>query len=195
MTTMGLFESSSAEWADLIQDLLSRNVSVCLHVLGNSMHPAIPSGSCLWVQRLLPGEPRVGQIAVYARSDGTLFIHRVVEKRTRGGSTLYYIVADRWFRAGEWVPLARVLGTVTRVQQRSRLVVLSQFRGWLLGWTVVLLWMVRKVCRHMPWMWVAIETVRRVVSYVLFGTDFGLYGMYGRQAARIGERDTQSNCH
>lgn len=94
--------------------------------VGTSMVPAIQPGDLLSIQPVNPKEVLSGDIVVYAR-DERLIVHRIV--RTSAGSSGACLVTrgDRLLRDDPPVPGDDLLGRVTRIERKQRLVNLRPF--------------------------------------------------------------------
>lgn len=168
MESIDLVSPSSA-WVELVQALVERRVNVRLRAPGGSMHPVIPDSAVVHVRPLDSGEPSLGQIVLFQRSNGSPIIHRVVNQRRARTRASYYILPDSSLAAGEWVQGCNVIGCVSLIEQRGRLVDLTSRRAKLYGAIVVLLWQVMRIGHFVPGVGRALGYLRRSLHAVIIG--------------------------
>lgn len=122
----GLNPASSETACRLVADSVRMHGGIRLPAVGTSMVPAVQPGDLLSIQLVDPNEISPGDIVVYAR-DQRLIVHRIV--RTSAGSIGPCLVTrgDRLLRDDPPVLQDDLLGRVTRIERKQRLVNLRPF--------------------------------------------------------------------
>lgn len=94
-------------------------------VYGVSMRPWLRNGDEVMVRREAPSRMRIGDVLVCARA-GTLIAHRVVRRSSRGGKLLLITKGDAFPDSDSPVAEREVLGRVTQVVRRGRVIRLDR---------------------------------------------------------------------
>jgi hypothetical protein len=105
----------------LLRAVLDKGVSFRFRATGFSMSPFISNGDVLTVFPL-SGRPRLGDVVAFVKQGtGRLAIHRVVA--TSAGGCL--IKGDNSSKDDGYVPIANILGRITKVERNGKNVLLG----------------------------------------------------------------------
>jgi ATP-binding cassette, subfamily B, bacterial len=99
--------------------LISEGKSLRIRADGYSMHPAIPPGSTVIIDPA--GDPenlRVGDVIAYRRDSGFV-VHRLIEIRQAGDTTLYVTRGDSCSREDNPVSSGMIAGIVTGIETKK----------------------------------------------------------------------------
>ncbi len=111
-------EAREVQKLELAAEVLGASGTIRLQALGTSMLPAIWPGDVLSIERAAANDMVPGDIVLVAR-DERFFVHRLIEKRD-----------CQWITRGDSLPQndpavgeAQVLGRVSRIHRRNRVIV------------------------------------------------------------------------
>jgi hypothetical protein len=111
----GEWRLSAPALIDLMQSTLAKGVSFRFRAKGSSMHPFIRDDDMITVSSLNVDGPGLGDVVAFVQ-EGRLVVHRVIKINANG----YLIKGDAIGCGDGPVPLANVLGSVTRVERARR---------------------------------------------------------------------------
>lgn len=102
----------------MLADVLARGVPFRFEARGYSMFPFIRDGDAVTIAPLRGRRARLGEVVAFAGVADGLVVHRVIARRPG----VYKIHGDYLGGPDDVVSFASVLGAVTRVERRGRLV-------------------------------------------------------------------------
>jgi hypothetical protein len=102
----------------LLVELLTAGKTVRMRVSGHSMTPCVRAGDVVTLAPLRGREPRLGEVVALEAADGRLLLHRLVGWR-RGRALTRGDLAPA---TDAPVPRTALLGLVTQIERRTRLV-------------------------------------------------------------------------
>src|SRR5213594_1846470 len=108
-------QSREAVKCQLAAEALRSFGEVRLRVTGTSMLPSVRPGDVLFVRRQDAMEALPGDIILFARDEGRLFAHRVVQKLNRRGELLWITRGDSLPQKDPPVSRQELLGRVTAI--------------------------------------------------------------------------------
>jgi signal peptidase I len=104
---------------------LSKKKSFRLQVSGNSMRPNICDGDYIIVEPIALQKIRLGDIILLASISNTALVHRVTKMEDRNGVSIVVTRGDAANHQDVPIPINHVLGRVTLIERKDRLVNLN----------------------------------------------------------------------
>ncbi len=105
---------------DLMQATLAKGVPFRLRARGSSMHPFVKGGDLIVVSPLKTRSPVLGDVVAFVQAE-RLVVHRVIAVSGNG----YFMKGDATEGRDGPVPVASVLGLVTRVEREGERVLIG----------------------------------------------------------------------
>lgn len=102
---------------ELIQEMLNKEIDVCLIPQGGSMRPYINSGEKIRFKRIDPQKIKTGDIIVYKSKEPFLVVHRVIYKKKDRVGLKFITKGDNVWCCDSPVSEKLVLGIVYRVEK------------------------------------------------------------------------------
>ena len=122
--------------AQLVEELLSSDLSVRIAVTGSSMTPTLESGDVVTVSPVPTGQLHLGDLVLFRNKESKLVLHRLVRRLEAG--------TRRWQTRGDASPQLDVpideqyiLGRVCTLERDGRLTRIGGFVSRLRGYTIV----------------------------------------------------------
>ncbi len=119
---MGKRVLNTKEFAELASGLLASGTTVCLQAYGQSMFPFIRDGDMVHIEPVGPDTPKLHDVVIFQGPGNRTVLHRVIRKDVHSGGVTLTTRGDGVMRASERVDAARVLGWVSGVERRGRVV-------------------------------------------------------------------------
>ncbi len=111
----GVHSLSGEALSALLKDVLARGVPFRFEARGYSMNPFVRDGDVVTISPLRGRRAHLGEVVAFPGPAAGFMVHRVVARR----SGAYEIQADNPGGPPDVVPVAAVLGAVTRVERRG----------------------------------------------------------------------------
>ena len=119
----GVLALSGKALKEFLQAVLAKGASFRFKARGFSMHPFIQDGEVVTISPLPEGRLRLGDIVAFCHPEtGRLIVHRILKKKAQG----FLLRGDNCPEVDGMVPAVNILGRVTEVEGRSRIMRL----GW-----------------------------------------------------------------
>ncbi|MBN2406165.1 MAG: signal peptidase I [Elusimicrobia bacterium] len=114
---------------ELSLDALKDGYIKKFRIINDSMKISLYPEDLVSVARVSPGSIRPGDIILFRRK-GNLILHRVIGRRSRGGTRIFRTKGDNAWRAdGFIVRESDIIGKAVGVERRNRLVDMASFAG------------------------------------------------------------------
>ena len=108
---------SGPAFVELIRAVLDKGLPFRFKAKGISMHPFIRHGDVLTISPLSDNLPRYGDVVAFIRPKvSSLVVHRVVGKRDGA----FLIKGDNIAYTDGYIPMANILGSVTKVERDGK---------------------------------------------------------------------------
>jgi signal peptidase I len=104
---------------------LSKKRPFRLQISGNSMNPNICDGDYVTVETIAANKIRSGDIVLLASISNTALVHRVAKIEERNGVAILTTRADAANHQDVPIPIGHVLGRVTLIERKDKLVNLN----------------------------------------------------------------------
>jgi hypothetical protein len=110
------------DFVALSRQILSSGSCLRFEAKGGSMHPFIQDGDIVVVEPAEFSNLRLGEIAFYRVSDEAVRAHRVVRRVQQDGTDHLFAQGDAGWGLDGPVSPAQILGRVTAIERRGRLI-------------------------------------------------------------------------
>jgi signal peptidase I len=108
---------SSAEFAELSQELLKLGSAMRFTAHGTSMHPLVRNGDVLLVLSTKARPIRIGDIILCRTDPENLLVHRVIRKKKSESGICFLIQGDQVDQPDGWIPLEQVFGRLVSIER------------------------------------------------------------------------------
>lgn len=116
---------ASANILEIARLELSKKRQFRLQISGNSMNPSIYDGDYVTVEQTPAQKIRPGDIVLAASLSNTALVHRVAKMEERNGVAILTTRGDAANYLDTPIPLTNVLGRVTLIERKDKLVNLN----------------------------------------------------------------------
>src|ERR1051326_663273 len=116
---------ASSNILDLARQELTKKRPFRLQISGNSMNPNVCDGDYVTVEQTASQKIRPGDIVLLASISNTALVHRVTKVEERNGVAILTTRGDAANYQDVPIPVSHVLGRVTLIERKDKLVNLN----------------------------------------------------------------------
>jgi signal peptidase I len=107
---------SIQEISALFEDLLSREISICVKVTGSSMASFLNGGEILTIRRVSASSLNTGDLIFFKTREGMPVLHRILKKELKNNMHIFQTKGDALLSMDEPVHESDILGKVCRIE-------------------------------------------------------------------------------